>query len=95
MGSNTCVRWAGSRSLQRIFCTESSVHRISVIKSRRSLTTEIVKTVLKKFAVFLKNVQLFRHQLGRSKEEGLCCVEALLKPGGSCGVNARGVADNK
>ena len=40
-------RWsrsAGSRSPQRLFCTERSVHGISVIKSRRSLTTEIVKS---------------------------------------------------
>ena len=35
---------AGSRSPQRLFCTESSMHGISIIKSRRSLTTEIVKS---------------------------------------------------
>ena len=40
-------RWsrsAGSRSPQRLFCTKSSVHGISVIKGRWSLTTEIVKS---------------------------------------------------
>ena len=40
-------RWsrsAGSRSPQRLFCTKSSMHGISVIKGRWSLTTEIVKS---------------------------------------------------
>ena len=40
-------RWsrsAGSRSPQRLFCTKLSVHEISVIKGRWSLTTEIVKS---------------------------------------------------
>ena len=39
-------RWsrsAGSCSPQRLFCTESSVHGILVIKSRQSPTTEIIK----------------------------------------------------
>ena len=44
-----CVwHWAGSRSPQRLFCTKIhtklSVHRISVIKTRQSLTTEIVNS---------------------------------------------------
>ena len=38
--------------------------------------------ILKKFVVFLKSVQLFRHQLGRSKEEeGLRCVGSFAKAG--------------
>ena len=40
-------RWsrsAGSRPPQILFCTESSVHGISVIISRQSWTTEIVKS---------------------------------------------------
>ena len=39
-----CSRSAGSRSPRRLFCTNSFVHGISVIKTRRSLTTEIVKS---------------------------------------------------
>ena len=34
----------GSRSPQRLFCTKSSVHRISVIKTRWSLTTEVISS---------------------------------------------------
>ena len=37
-------RWAGSRSPRRLICTKSSMHGISVIKIRRSLTTGIVKS---------------------------------------------------
>ena len=40
-------RWscsAGSHLSQSLFCTESSMRGISVIKSRRSLTTEIIKS---------------------------------------------------
>ena len=35
--------------------------------------------ILKKLAIFLKSVQLFRLQLGCSKEEQFCCVGTLLK----------------
>ena len=38
-------RWAGKCSPQRLFFTKSSLHGISVIKIRWSLTTEIVKAV--------------------------------------------------
>ena len=37
-------RSAGSCSPQRLFCTKSSMHGISLIKTSRSLTTEIVKS---------------------------------------------------
>ena len=37
---------------------------------------------LKNFVIFLKSVQLFRHQLGHSKEEqGLHCVGSFAKAG--------------
>ena len=38
------VTFAGSRSPQRLFCTKSSTHGISVIKTRWSLTTENVNS---------------------------------------------------
>ena len=38
------VTLAGSHSPQRRFCTKSSLHRISVIKTRWSLTTEIINS---------------------------------------------------
>ena len=38
--------------------------------------------ILKKFVPFLKSVKLFRHQLGRSKDEGgLRCVGSFSKTG--------------
>ena len=47
VGAKTGGRWsrlAGSHSSQRLFCTKSSFHGSLVIKSRLSLTTEIVKS---------------------------------------------------
>ena len=45
--AKSCGRWspsAGSRSPQRLFCTKSFLNRISAIKTRWSLTKEIVKS---------------------------------------------------
>ena len=43
--------------------------------------------IVRKVVIFLKKVQLFCRQLGRSKEKKVFAVwEASLKPGGSCGV---------
>ena len=36
--------WACSRSPQKLFCTKLFVHRISIVKTRWSLTSEIVKS---------------------------------------------------
>ena len=62
-------RWsrsAGSRSPQRLFCTEWSVHGISVIKSRRSLTTKIVKSTFNCTLTFLEVHQKIFHNLTSS-----------------------------
>ena len=54
--------------------------------------------ILKKFVVFVKSVQLFRHQLGcRKEEEGPCCLGSFAKAGwklwrlgNGCGVGGKG-----
>ena len=51
-------RWscsAGNRSTQRLFCTKSSMHGISIINTRWSLTTEIVNIVQSFYCLASKN----------------------------------------
>ena len=47
-------RLAGSRSKQGLFCTKSSVRGISVIKTRWSLTTEIINNTFYCIALLLR-----------------------------------------
>ena len=77
---------ASPGKLQRLLL-ESTRHMVQEKKPSELFCRQCMKphpsryngTILRKFVIFLKSVQLFRHQLGCSREEGLCCVGSFAK----------------